>query len=106
MSSTVKAAMLYGAEDLRLEERQALSIQPDEARVQVKATGLCGSDLHYFCHGRNGNIVMQSPMALGHEVGLDALSASICAVPNEESRFCRPLVSLYVSMLPERRPSC
>ena len=33
----------------------------------MKATGLCGSDLHYFNHGRNGNFVLKEPLCLGHE---------------------------------------
>lgn len=36
-------------------------------QVSIKATGLCGSDLHYYNHGRNGNFVLQSPLVLGHE---------------------------------------
>lgn len=35
--------------------------------MAVKATGLCGSDLHYYNHGRNGNFVLKSPLVLGHE---------------------------------------
>ena len=33
----------------------------------MKATGLCGSDLHYFNHYRNGDILVREPMTLGHE---------------------------------------
>ncbi|KAF3481185.1 zinc-dependent alcohol dehydrogenase [Arthroderma uncinatum] len=33
----------------------------------VRATGLCGSDLHYYHHGRNGNFVLRQPLVLGHE---------------------------------------
>ena len=28
---------------------------------------MCGSDLHYYNHGRNGIFVLQSPLCLGHE---------------------------------------
>lgn len=64
----VKAAVLHGANDLRMEERQPLPCGADEARVAIKATGLCGSDLHYFSHYRNGNIIVKAPLVLGHEV--------------------------------------
>lgn len=40
---------------------------PDEVQVAVEATGLCGSDLHYFNHYRNGDILVQEPLTLGHE---------------------------------------
>lgn len=35
--------------------------------MDVKATGLCGSDLHYYRHGRNGDFVIREPLAMGHE---------------------------------------
>jgi len=41
--------------------------EPDEVQVAVQATGLCGSDLHYFNHYRNGDILVQEPLTLGHE---------------------------------------
>lgn len=33
----------------------------------MRATGLCGSDLHYYNHYRNGDIIVKEPMSLGHE---------------------------------------
>lgn len=35
--------------------------------MTVKSTGLCGSDLHYFSHFRNGDIQVRQPLTLGHE---------------------------------------
>ena len=35
--------------------------------MQVCCTGLCGSDLHYYNHGRNGDIILREPLTLGHE---------------------------------------
>ena len=35
--------------------------------MAVQATGLCGSDLHYFGHYRNGDIQVREPLTLGHE---------------------------------------
>ncbi|KAL0264296.1 hypothetical protein SLS55_000243 [Diplodia seriata] len=35
--------------------------------VNVKYTGICGSDVHYWVHGRIGSFVVESPMVLGHE---------------------------------------
>jgi L-iditol 2-dehydrogenase len=36
-------------------------------QVAVQTTGLCGSDLHYFNHYRNGDILVRQPLTLGHE---------------------------------------
>jgi len=68
--SSVKAniaAVLHGAKDLRITERTIQAPQAGQAQIAVKATGLCGSDLHYYIHGRNGEYVLRDPMALGHE---------------------------------------
>ncbi|OAA65281.1 Alcohol dehydrogenase superfamily, zinc-type [Niveomyces insectorum RCEF 264] len=40
---------------------------PDEIQVAVKATGLCGSDLHFYTHGGIGDFKLREPMSLGHE---------------------------------------
>jgi L-iditol 2-dehydrogenase len=38
-----------------------------EALVQIRATGICGSDLHYFKEGKIGANVVEEPHILGHE---------------------------------------
>lgn len=35
--------------------------------MKPKWTGICGSDVHYWVHGRIGHFVVESPMVLGHE---------------------------------------
>ncbi|KZV76907.1 GroES-like protein [Peniophora sp. CONT] len=64
---TQHAAVLYGSKDLRYEQRTLVAPQFDQAQVAVQATGLCGSDLHYYMHGRNGDFALQAPLVLGHE---------------------------------------
>ncbi|NQT53564.1 NAD(P)-dependent alcohol dehydrogenase [bacterium] len=41
--------------------------KPDEALVKVEACGVCGSDVHYYQHGRIGDFVVRKPLILGHE---------------------------------------
>jgi len=36
-------------------------------RVKVDTVGICGSDVHYYEHGRIGDFVVEKPMILGHE---------------------------------------
>jgi L-iditol 2-dehydrogenase len=36
-------------------------------RVKVDTVGICGSDVHYYEHGRIGDFVVEKPMVLGHE---------------------------------------
>ncbi|KAI9665705.1 MAG: hypothetical protein M1821_003639 [Bathelium mastoideum] len=78
-TTPVKASVLHGAKDLRIE---TLSLSPpsrDELQVAVRATGLCGSDLHYYNHYRNGDIIVREPMCLGHESAgiVTAVGASV-----------------------------
>ena len=35
--------------------------------IRVAAVGVCGSDVHYFRHGRIGALVAAQPIVLGHE---------------------------------------
>lgn len=63
----IRASVLHGAKDLRIENRSLPFPGPNEVQVSVRATGLCGSDLHYYRHYRNGDIIVREPMSLGHE---------------------------------------
>ncbi len=40
---------------------------PFDVLLQVNYTGICGSDIHYWQHGRIGHFVVEDPMVLGHE---------------------------------------
>ena len=40
---------------------------PGEVLVRVRAVGVCGSDTHYYEHGRIGRFVVADPLVLGHE---------------------------------------
>ncbi|OAX42320.1 GroES-like protein [Rhizopogon vinicolor AM-OR11-026] len=62
-----RAVVLHGPKDLRLEDRPSWPPQINQAQVAVKSTGLCGSDLHYYLEGRNGDFALQAPLVLGHE---------------------------------------
>ena len=53
--------------DLRVEERPKPKPGPGQVLVRVRAVGLCGSDVHYFTHGRIGEQVVRAPMIVGHE---------------------------------------
>ncbi len=40
---------------------------PRDVRIAIKTVGICGSDVHYYTHGRIGPFVVEKPMILGHE---------------------------------------
>jgi L-iditol 2-dehydrogenase len=62
-----RAAVLYAPGDLRVEDRPVPVPGAREVLVEVAAVGVCGSDVHYFEHGRIGSFVVRDPMVLGHE---------------------------------------
>jgi len=64
----MQAAVLHGAEDLRLELRAMPELLPGHVLVRVRRAGICGSDLHYFSHGHCGAFVPTRPFILGHEL--------------------------------------
>lgn len=66
-SQQIKASVLHKAHDLQTETRDLPAPSPGEVQVTVKATTLCGSDLHYYHKGANGDFKVREPLSLGHE---------------------------------------
>lgn len=75
----MQAFYLHGARDLRPAQTEPPAIGADQVLVQVRATGVCGSDLHYYAHGRNGDFVPSRPFILGHESAGDIVDAGAFA---------------------------
>jgi L-iditol 2-dehydrogenase len=63
----MRVAVLNRPGEVAVVERPAPVPGPDEVLVRVRAVGVCGSDTHYFDHGRIGRFVVESPLVLGHE---------------------------------------
>lgn len=59
--------LLTQLEKLEFAEVPMPEISPDEVLVKMEAVGICGSDLHYYSHGRIGNFIVEFPFILGHE---------------------------------------
>ena len=53
--------------DMELKEVDVPEIGPHDVLVKVMAVGVCGSDVHYYEHGRVGEFVVEKPLILGHE---------------------------------------
>jgi L-iditol 2-dehydrogenase len=61
------AAVLYAPLDIRMEERPLPSVGPKDVLVAIRDVGVCGSDVHYYEHGRIGSFIVNQPLVLGHE---------------------------------------
>jgi L-idonate 5-dehydrogenase len=59
---------IHGAHDLRLEQDAPAELGPTDVEMRLGAGGICGSDLHYYQHGRVGAFVVREPLIPGHEV--------------------------------------
>lgn len=58
---------MYGTHDVRLEDKPVPEPGAKEVLVEIKAVGVCGSDVHYYEEGRIGTFVVEEPLILGHE---------------------------------------
>src|ERR1700709_1238781 len=99
-------------EALVLEEARRISLRPftlpqvvgaRDVRIRINTVGICGSDIHYYLHGRIGPFVVNEPMVLGHEAAGQGVQggggrkhptggARVCrepGVPDMESRASR-----------------
>jgi L-iditol 2-dehydrogenase len=68
-ATTMRASVLSGPSTIELQERPVPVPADDEVLVQVGSVGVCGSDVHYYKHGRIADMVVEGPLVLGHEVG-------------------------------------
>ncbi|WP_054957951.1 NAD(P)-dependent alcohol dehydrogenase [Paenibacillus dakarensis] len=64
----MKAAVLESQGRLKVKEVPVPSLKPDEALVKVMCIGICGSDVHYYEHGKIGRYEVKQPLILGHEL--------------------------------------
>jgi L-iditol 2-dehydrogenase len=63
----MRAALLFGKEDLRVQEVPAPEVGPEEVLLAVQAAAVCGTDIRMFRNGAKG-VGPQSPLVLGHEL--------------------------------------
>ena len=63
----MKALVLHGIRDLRVDDLPEQEPGPGRLKVRIRAVGVCGSDIHYYKHGRIGKQVVEKPIIAGHE---------------------------------------
>lgn len=67
MSNWMKAAVLTEPGRIVIENRPIPQPRENEVLIKIKHVGICGSDVHYYLHGRIGDFVVKKPIVLGHE---------------------------------------
>ncbi len=64
----MQALVLEKTRQLSLRDFAVLeSLGPRDVRIAIDTVGICGSDVHYYTHGRIGPFIVEEPMVLGHE---------------------------------------
>jgi L-iditol 2-dehydrogenase len=62
MQETMRAAVYYSNQDIRIEERPVPKIGDDELLVRIESSGICGSDVMEWYR------LAKAPLVLGHEI--------------------------------------
>jgi L-iditol 2-dehydrogenase len=70
----MQAAVLYGREDMRVENVEPAKLKRGEVRVRIRAALTCGTDLKVFKRGYHAKMI-RPPAVFGHE-----LSGEICEI--------------------------
>ncbi|MBF6671202.1 NAD(P)-dependent alcohol dehydrogenase [Glutamicibacter halophytocola] len=97
LPATMRAAVLQSQHEMTMETLPLPALEPNQVLVQVSAVGVCGSDVHYYEHGRIGDYVVDHPLILGHELAgkIAAVGSSVDSsrigqrVAVEPQRPCR-----------------
>lgn len=63
----MRTAIIYGPEDLRVEDTDTPEPGPEDVLVRVRASGICGSDVHRYLGTDYGRLAFPYPMNSGHE---------------------------------------
>ena len=66
MYCSMRAAVLHGKEQIRVEEVTTHSLQAGEVRVRIEAALTCGTDLKVFKRGYHARMLIP-PTVFGHE---------------------------------------
>ena len=109
-----QAAVLYAPHDIRIEERPVPKPGTREVLIEIKAVGVCGSDVHYYEHGRIGTYVVRQPLILGHEsagviidvgegVGRERIGQRVAIEPGVPDGVCRQCRTGHYNLCPNVR---
>lgn len=101
----MKSAVFYGKHDLRIEDTKMPEAGPGDVLIQVKACGVCGTDVHIY-EGDKGAAEVTPPTILGHEFsGIVVRTGElarrykpgdrVCIDPNRYCKSCGPCRNGY-----------
>ena len=100
----MKAVVVHGPGDLRVEDRPEIEPSTGEVVVDVEWGGICGSDISYWRHGSSGTAVLRDPLVLGHEIAgrVARLGADVTGVEIGQPVAVHPATLVGDGVLPSR----
>ena len=64
----MKAMMLTGIKQMEMKNiPEPVIINPNDVKIKMSVSGICGSDIHYYTQGQIGSQKVQYPFTVGHE---------------------------------------
>lgn len=85
----MKTLRLHASGKLRIHDEPAPIPDASQDLLQVKAVGICGSDLHWFSQGSIGDAQLEHPLVLGHEfAGITSNGQVVAVDPAIPCRHC------------------
>ena len=112
LPATMRAAILQRQGEMTMETLPIPHLEAGQVLVQVSAVGVCGSDVHYYEHGRIGDYVVDHPLILGHElagriaavgssVDPSRIGARVAVEPQRPCRTCKQCKAGRYNLCPE-----
>lgn len=110
----MRAAVLVEPGRIIIEEREVPTPGPGEVLIKLSSVGVCGSDTHYYEHGRIADFVVREPLILGHEssgvieaVGADVdasrVGQRVAIEPGIPCRSCEMCLTGHYNLCPQMR---
>jgi len=105
-------AVLVRPGEVVVEQEPVPEPGPGQVLIDVAAVGVCGSDVHYFDHGRIADFVVTEPLVLGHEasgviralgpgVTDRAIGQRVALEPQQTCGRCRECLTGRYNLCPE-----
>ncbi|GAA2278153.1 L-idonate 5-dehydrogenase [Streptomyces ruber] len=100
----MKAVVVHGPGDLRIDERARPVPGPGEVLMAMEWGGICGSDLAYWRNGASGTASLAHPLVLGHEVAgrIAGLGEGVTGLHEGQPVTVHPAQLVGDGVLPER----
>lgn len=107
-----RRSLLIKPQQVRTESARVPDPGPDQVLIKVSAVGICGSDVHYYEHGRIADFIVEQPLVLGHEasgvivaqgseVGGNRIGGRVALEPQETCGHCKQCQAGRYNLCPQ-----